>query len=462
MPFGRKAPPGKRKPLIDFDKVHQHLAAGARRAGLESVRADFEPGGGFIHKPMFERLLVAEYVVADVTWSNPNVLYEVGVRHGASARATLLVCAEPYVKELAFDLKPLRALPYGLSPAGNISPAKGAALAGAIAKQLTLARSGKLPADNPIMQVTSWRPSGEVEHSKTDVFLERLRFQGEMGERIKSAVGKKNAASAIEELVRIEEAVIELPAEVPQVHTVLLGVFLGYREKKAYDRMVALADRLPAELKQTPVVREQLAFALNRLAESAGPGDAAEDLRRRALAVLDSMAAGSVTSETYGIRGRIYKGWHDALAKSASAADQGRAPAMLQKAIATYEKGFAADLRDYYPGVNAVTLRLTRGQPDDVAMLQRLLPVVRYSVNAARAPKNTEEAYWQTATKLELAAAAGDWQEAPVHLQALLALDVQSWMRETTVANLRRQRDAASDAAAASEIGRLVDALAAA
>ena len=29
-------------------------------AGLESIRADFEPSGGFIHKPMLERLIVAE------------------------------------------------------------------------------------------------------------------------------------------------------------------------------------------------------------------------------------------------------------------------------------------------------------------------------------------------------------------------------------------------------------------
>ena len=44
--------------------------------------------------PMYERLLVAEYVVADLTFSNPNVTYEVGVRHGATARPTNTVKAE--------------------------------------------------------------------------------------------------------------------------------------------------------------------------------------------------------------------------------------------------------------------------------------------------------------------------------------------------------------------------------
>src|SRR5215468_11148289 len=85
MPFGIRTA-GSIK--IDFNRVNQFIEQGAKAAGLEPIRADFEPSGGFIHKPMLERLLVAEYVVADLTLNNPNVMYEVGVRHGASARAT--------------------------------------------------------------------------------------------------------------------------------------------------------------------------------------------------------------------------------------------------------------------------------------------------------------------------------------------------------------------------------------
>jgi MAP3K TRAFs-binding domain len=458
MPFGKKAPPGKRKPLIDFDRVHAHLSDGARRAGLEVVRADFEPGGGFIHKPMLERLLVAEYVIADVTFSNPNVLYEVGVRHGASARATLLVCAEPYVRDLAFDLRPLRVLPYALPASGAITPVKGKDLAERVRQQLAQARGGTLPVDNPIMQVTSWQPSGAVEHSKTDVFLDRIRFQGETGQRIKDAVSMKDANAAVAILAGIEAEVVELPPDVAQVHTVLLGVFLGYREKKAYDRMVALFARFPEELKQTPVAREQLALALNRLAEAAENPAAAEDLRTKALAALDAIDERSVTSETYGVRGRIYKGWADAIARSSSGDARGRA--MLQQAIDTYELGFRADLRDYYPGVNAVTLRLTRGATEDTPALRALLPVVRYAVNSAKPPKNTEERYWQTATKLELACADRDWDDAQRHVQGLLALRVQPWMRETTAANLRRQRKAAGDDhTAAAQLASLADSI---
>ena len=89
--------------------------------------------------------------------------------------------------------------------------------------------------------------------------------------------------------------------------------------------------------------------------------------------------------------------------------------AMFERLLVAYEQGFRTDLRDYYPGVNGVTLRLFRGTEDDYTTLKALMPVVRYSVASAPAPKNTEERYWQTATKLELAMADRDWKAAHEH-----------------------------------------------
>ena len=69
MPFGRRAADGI---TIDFDSTSTYIHRGAEAAGLDPIRADVEPAGGFIHKPMLERLLVAEYVVADLTMANPT------------------------------------------------------------------------------------------------------------------------------------------------------------------------------------------------------------------------------------------------------------------------------------------------------------------------------------------------------------------------------------------------------
>jgi tetratricopeptide (TPR) repeat protein len=312
------------------------------------------------------------------------------------------------------------------------------------------------------MQISAWKPTGSIEHSKTDVFLQRLQFTSELGERIQGAILIKNQDQALSQLTEIEKEITDLPQEVAQIHTALLGLFLGYREKKAYERMVSLFDRFPKELKQTAVACEQYALALNRLAElsaKAGKREEADELRSRAIAVLDKIPAGAVTSETHGIRGRIYKGWNDAM-RASSSDHNPRAAAMLQKAIDTYEQGFRADLRDYYPGVNAVTLRLLRGRPEDLTALKTLMPVVRYSVSAAPTPKNNEEQYWQTATKLELATADRDWTAAQQHLENLLAIEVAGWLHDTTRENLDRQKKAfTSDSDAVSEIENIVAAL---
>jgi tetratricopeptide (TPR) repeat protein len=459
MPFGRRGADGV---SIDFDRTWTFIRRGIEDAGLEAIRADFEPAGGFIHKPMLERLLVAEYVVADLTMANPNVMYEVGVRHGASARATLLICASSFVGAMPFDFKPLRMVTYDLAPDGSLSDAAGAAVARVVCERLQQARSGQLPVDNPIMQITAWKPTGAIEHSKTDVFLQRLQFTGDLGQRIKAALAIKDAVKAVDALAEIEREVVDLPPDVSQIHTALIGVYLGYREKKAYDRMTSLFKRFPPELHQTAVAREQYALALNRLAETAVNGGRHEDadaLRKEALATLDEIPAASVTSETYGIRGRIYKAWHDALVPQGGGSSA-RAQAMLQRAIETYEQGFRRDLRDSYPGVNAVTLRLLRGSDEDEAVLATLIGVVRYSVASAPPPKNDEERYWQTATKLELATADRDLKAAQAHLLELLAIDVEPWMRETTEKNLERQQRAfAGDTRVVDAIGEIAAAL---
>ena len=439
MPFGRKSPPGRRQPLVDFDRIFSHIDMSATGAGMEVIRADYEPSGGFIHKPMYERLLVAEYVVADLTFANPNVMYEVGVRHGASDRATILLCAEPFLGGLPFDFRPLRVLPYQLGPAGRIAQAAGQALAKTLMDRLRQARRGEAPIDNPVIQVTGWKPSGTLEHSKTDAFLKRIQFTGQFGEKVQAALALPQESEAIRELDRIEKQVVGLPPDVAEVHSALIGVFLGYREKKAYDRMESLFHKFPKELQQTPMAREQYALALNRLAEQAakeGHNDKADGFRRQALGALDAIPKTDVTSETYGIRGRIYKGWYDAAMKGKRQKDKMVATAMLDQAIATYESGFRADLRDYYPGVNALTLRVVRGRREDSQAVAGLAPVVRFAVDTAPAPKNEMEHYWQRATRFEIDCTNREWAMAAKDLEELLSICAENWMRETTAKNL--------------------------
>src|SRR5262245_43736442 len=104
MPFGRQ-PDAAGRP-VDVDRVYQELIAPAiAQADLEPLRADEEMTGGIIHKPMFERLILCEYAVADLTTANANVFYELGLRHAVRSGSTVLIFALGG-RQLPFDGAP--------------------------------------------------------------------------------------------------------------------------------------------------------------------------------------------------------------------------------------------------------------------------------------------------------------------------------------------------------------------
>ena len=99
MPFGSK--PDSTGQPIDFDRIYHELIRPALEdAGLEVLRADEEQDAGDIRVDLFQELLMADLVVADLTLDNPNVWYELGVRHALRARGVILVqgprAAQPF------------------------------------------------------------------------------------------------------------------------------------------------------------------------------------------------------------------------------------------------------------------------------------------------------------------------------------------------------------------------------
>ena len=72
MPFGVKK--DNQGTEIDFNRVYAELIKPAlEAAGLEVFRADEDMRAGEIRKDMFQELLIADLVVADLTLDNPNV-----------------------------------------------------------------------------------------------------------------------------------------------------------------------------------------------------------------------------------------------------------------------------------------------------------------------------------------------------------------------------------------------------
>lgn len=415
MPFGKK--PDAMGNTVDFDRIyHEIIAPAIEEAGLETIRADEEMAGGIIHKPMFERLILCEYAVADLTTANANVFYELGLRHAVRQWSTVLIFAGG--GRLPFDVSLLRALPYTLTPDGV--PADPATDRKALAERLAAAKHAATDnanpvTDSPLFQLVEDYPN--VAHEKTDVFRDQVRYSAEIKKRLE--VARKEGIEAVRAIE------IDLGNLKDLEGAVLIDLFLSYRAVKGWLDMIALVDKMPRPLAATVMVQEQLALALNR----AGQGEAAEKV------LTELVKARGASSETLGILGRVYKDRWEAAVKGG---EKLVARALLDKAIDTYLRGFEADWRDSYPGVKAATLMELKEPPDP--RREKILPVVSFAVEQKIAKGNPD--YWDYATLLELAVLAKDEQGALKLAGDALAVVRESWEPETTLRNLRLIREA--------------------
>ncbi|HEX9924269.1 MAG TPA: SLATT domain-containing protein, partial [Anaerolineae bacterium] len=119
MPFGRKQGPDGR--WIDFNSIYNNLIRPAlEEAGFESFRADEESVSGDILTDMFQELLLADLVIADLSIDNANVFYELGVRHAMRKRGVIHI--QSGRSYMPFDIFNVRTIPYTCGPNGKPDP----------------------------------------------------------------------------------------------------------------------------------------------------------------------------------------------------------------------------------------------------------------------------------------------------------------------------------------------------
>ncbi|HEX7186076.1 MAG TPA: TRAFs-binding domain-containing protein [Thermoanaerobaculia bacterium] len=103
MGFGKKTDFESGRTL-DLDKSYKNMIKPAvEEAGLKCIRADEIVHSGMIDLPMYEQLLNADVVVADLSTSNKNAFYELGVRHALRPHTTIVI-AEDGIKTFPFDV----------------------------------------------------------------------------------------------------------------------------------------------------------------------------------------------------------------------------------------------------------------------------------------------------------------------------------------------------------------------
>ena len=427
MPFGKK-PDLASGVTVDFDQIYETgIKPAIEAAGLEPVRGDQERTGGIIHVPMFGRLLLSDFVIADLTLSNPNVFYELGIRHTARPFTTVPVFAA--IHPIPFDVALVRAIPYTLVD-GKLADEGAAALKAALGTRLDEAIRGAATQDSPIYQLIPSFPQVQLPHEITEIFQDQVRHSDEFRKLLADARAKASDKERTAALREIRDSLGDLRAT---QSTALVELMLSFRDVSAWDDVVKLSEQFPDGLKSNVTVRQQRALALNRRNQ---PGD-----REEAQAILEKLVKEKgADPETLGILGRLHK---DRYAELNKAGDL-MASAALDDAIEAYTKGFESDPRDYYPGVNAVNLLVQKGDAEALKEADRLVPMVSFAVARRGGASSTD--YWDLATVLELSSIGGDWTLATRVLPKVLAAGKVSWMIETTMKNLNllkaaRERD---------------------
>jgi tetratricopeptide (TPR) repeat protein len=424
IPFGVKHDAEGR--MLDFDFLYNTVIQPAvQELNMECRRLDeFSPGAVW-HKTLFTALISSDLMIADISTHNANVLYELGVRHAMKRGRTLLISAGG---SLPWNVSYVQALRYEPDSSGRLTGEPAARFREAL--QATIRQSQRAAiSDSPIYE---FFPDLEVILPPELEGVRRQRRAPSTNARREFAqTVVESPTHAIGELEKTEKEVRSASHADPVEYLTLLR---RYRDLSEWDRVIALVDDAPPAIAQAPEVQQLLALALNRRGK---PGD-----QDRAIMLMEQLIAETGgDSETFGILGRIYKDRYDQAKAQHDSAD---AAVNLEHALQHYRAGFEKNPKDYYPGINVVTLLLQRDDDTARAELEVILPRVRAAVQEKLGVGRWD--FWDLATDLQLAAVARDWPEAERAARLAVAQAPSGWMLESTLRDMRAIGEKFADA----------------
>lgn len=388
MPFGRK--PGQDGQPIDFDAVRAQLLGPAlEAAGYAEFRADDERRAGDIRADMFQELLVADLVVVDLTIDNPNVWYELGVRHALRARGAVLVQGPRPASP--FDVYSDRKLRYHLKD-GVPDPAFLADDLKDLVAMLQATRdASSARVVSPVYELLdhlrepAWRELLMTQHNEFSERLQRWQDRLEIARR----QGRPGDMLVLAD---------ETPTQALQIEAKRLA---GDALLKLRQPLFAL-EQYDAALALDP---EHLACRRKRVV-ALGRAGRIEEARQAVLRLTQDHPR---DAESWALAGRIAKedwvrrwrgaGDTDAQRHAAAAADL----AVLEEAIEPYHQAFIADPSHHYAGINSLTLHLLLrhlGGSVDPVVIDNLTGGVLWAALAAQ--KRDRQDYWARASFAEL------------------------------------------------------------
>ena len=415
--------------VLDLDASYAVIKEAVIAAGLDCIRSDEVVHSGLIDAPMYEQLMRADLVIADLSTNNINAAFELGVRYGLRPYATIIVAEEGFKQPFDVSHSVIRRYRHlgediGRQEAIRFKKALGDAIAEIVA--------GRRP-DSPVY-----------------TFLSHLVPPSE-GQRIAEAAAAA-AAGASGALAGPPGAAGDNARLLMETALAKIGPppgqpadFAGARELL---RIVLAQHEARSAGPPDPCLLQQFALATYK-ARQPTPLQALLDART-VLRRLDPATTND--PETLGLWGAVHKRlW-----------ELRRDPAELSESIAADSRGFHLK-QDHYNGVNLAflfelrALEHARGGDRDEAVADHVLArrtreeVLRCATPqvALLADLAVDKRYWLTASLWETTAGLGDADGAARWESEARAMKPSAWMLQSTEEQVARLRERQAGLAAA-------------
>lgn len=401
MGFGEKTDYQTQRTL-NLDKTYKGIIKPAvEQCGLKCIRADDIVHSGIIDKPMYELLLDADLVIADLSTANPNAIYELGVRHALRPNTTIIMVEDEF--KFPFDLNHLLFRTYHHLETGiDFEEVERV-------REILVTAINELVLHNP-------QPDSPV-YEYLDIEKPR----------------RSNALKS----VAPEEGV-----DANLVDDVTFGALLESaqvaREAEDFVTAKVLFKKLHESKNTDAYLVQQWALATYKSTQQDDVGKLSALIEAQKIIEDNLEPARTNDPETLGIWGAIHKRLWDLRAERTD----------LDTAIWAYERGYYLK-RDYYNGINyafVLNVRAQQQDDDDEKITDKVLAKrVRRAVlvlvdeaekklplNEKGEPEDAEEAYWVAATRLEALKGLGESNRLEVESEKLFAKAPEKWMPSST------------------------------
>ncbi len=412
MPFGTKKANNHRY-LINFDDVYNKaIVPAANELGLSIIRADEEEDGGLIHVLMIERLICTDIAIVDITNENPNVYYELGLRHCARPQATILIYDKS--TRLPFDIQPLRAIPYELKQ-GVISDEAANMLKENIKTRIQSVINCDYKCDSLPFALIDKFPKTELDPEQLQIYQELY----------KKRTSYKALLESVQDIEGIKAVINKMEEEKFPLKLLIYELIKSYQKFNAWNDLIDFINqKLDDETKSILYVKQQEALAYNK--RNSDDNDLHTSIKLL-LKIIDDYGA---SAETFGLIGSAYK----KLAINKKLEDS--YSVYLERAILHYREGFNFDSRDFYTGINLATLLLVKNTEESITEFNKITPVVQYNIELNDLAMSGD--YWLLATAYELYIQIENFSKAEKICGYIDTLSEKptEWMLRSTLTNL--------------------------